>query len=1554
LVILPIASKNKKVQNWLADKTTAYLSNRLNADISVGEIELIFFDLFTLNNLNIIDSLGNEIIILDKAKIDIGLFSLGLKKINIDEIELENYKLGLVKEIGDKKYNIENLLNQLVGSNSSSSNNNDEEEGEDDSSWDVTFNKVMLKNGIININDKQGGLLVNVETAEISAILETISPTIKLKNATIKQPIVLVEQNISYNQNEDDEPDLSFIDTDFFLEVVNLNVEEGNIKYINRRAITVLLDGSFNANNIQLTELNGSISNFQLLDDTLKLTGTNLSLKERSGFEVRRLKTDFVLQPKLLQFEALDFKLPEAHLKNKLSLSFSNTDAFDDFENKVQLNSNLVNSYFSLNAIKAFIPKESLASLNEKFIKEKITVNGNINGSINNLKSAELQLTIGETQNFYGNKLVLQNIIDIENASIFSDSIIVESNLNYINDNIVELPKQVATIGKVVFEGKLNGSLDSLLINGNLDTELGLANANILLQLKDETAYKGTLTVADFNLQPFLQNEKQQVKQVTATIEVDGRGTTLNNVNTLVKAYITKASYNNEQYEKIAFDGKLQQKKFTGSLISDASNLNIEATGYIDLVNNNPIIKLKTTINEVDLNALGLTKQSFIIKAKTNVDFKGQDIDEISGNFNIEDLIITTDSITYNIGDLNISSSINEVEEKIVELQSTPLQAKVEGKFSFKDIHLVLQKIVNNYISYTIWNEANFSNNSYAKFDITISDTTLLKQYTKEEISLNGKTKILGEFNSENNSINLNIENPQLSISKNGFNGIKVNAVTKGDALNISASIDSLYTMDSIKIENIALNGFVKNDIFDFNLKTADEKLPNRINLNGQLIVAFDTLNLNIGVSKIFINNQLWEANSGTIKFAAPDYLYIESFSLAQKYQSVFIKNLPDVDGKSLTTIKAKSLNLADLASLAGPGKLKIRGKVNGDIVIKDIFKLPAIEGLFTVDNFYYQNTFLGDFKFNAEKTSTAEKIFTKVELLDTLNKVNGSGILDYSVSPPQLEFDFNIDTLSIAILQDIIGDNIADTKGIIAGNGTISGAINKPNFEAELTVLDAATTVQYLQCRYFIDNQNFRVTNQSIIFDYFILNDEQDNYAELIGILDLTNLDKIYTELMVFTPQFQFLNTKKKDNNYFYGNAFADGSLYIEGYLDNISFDITATTLPGTKLYLPLEYDYTEGEDEFYTFVNTSTDSLAKKEDNYTLDLSQFKFSGIFDITDDAEIQIIFDQQAGDIITSRGNGEIFMNVNDIGEFAMLGNYIITEGDYLFTFQNIINKKFNVEPGGSISWSGDPLSAQIDINAMYEKKVAPYPLVQGLGLTESDEAEAKKPVPSKLNLNLKGGLATPEIDLSIELERSGVGNFMIDNRINEINNDEAELNKQVIGLLLLNKFLPVNQTITALADSPLQSGVNTLSELVSNQLSIYLSDALSDLFDDVNVSYQNYGIESSGNEELLNEFELGLGKRFLDNRLYISVGGNLQVGSTAAAQSELNDKNVNTFFGGDFLIEYILTPSGQLKIKAYRQNDYDIIQRYNKTGIGLSYQTSFKRYSDIFDFKKKK
>jgi hypothetical protein len=64
------------------------------------------------------------------------------------------------------------------------------------------------------------------------------------------------------------------------------------------------------------------------------------------------------------------------------------------------------------------------------------------------------------------------------------------------------------------------------------------------------------------------------------------------------------------------------------------------------------------------------------------------------------------------------------------------------------------------------------------------------------------------------------------------------------------------------------------------------------------------------------------------------------------------------------------------------------------------------------------------------------------------------------------------------------------------------------------------------------------------------------------------------------------------------------------------------------------------------------------------------------------------------------------LNIDTKGDFTMAGTYEIEKGEYNFTLQNIINKKFNIKPGSRIVWSGDPYGAQLDVKAGYTQMVS--------------------------------------------------------------------------------------------------------------------------------------------------------------------------------------------------------------------------------------------------------
>lgn len=73
-----------------------------------------------------------------------------------------------------------------------------------------------------------------------------------------------------------------------------------------------------------------------------------------------------------------------------------------------------------------------------------------------------------------------------------------------------------------------------------------------------------------------------------------------------------------------------------------------------------------------------------------------------------------------------------------------------------------------------------------------------------------------------------------------------------------------------------------------------------------------------------------------------------------------------------------------------------------------------------------------------------------------------------------------------------------------------------------------------------------------------------------------------------------------------------------------------------------------------------------------------------LLDVTKDANIQIFLPEDIGNI-KGNGTGEIRMGIDTRGDITMFGDYRMNQGTFLFSFKNILNRVFSIEPGSVIS-----------------------------------------------------------------------------------------------------------------------------------------------------------------------------------------------------------------------------------------------------------------------------
>ncbi|MFO7979158.1 MAG: translocation/assembly module TamB domain-containing protein, partial [Bacteroidales bacterium] len=410
---------------------------------------------------------------------------------------------------------------------------------------------------------------------------------------------------------------------------------------------------------------------------------------------------------------------------------------------------------------------------------------------------------------------------------------------------------------------------------------------------------------------------------------------------------------------------------------------------------------------------------------------------------------------------------------------------------------------------------------------------------------------------------------------------------------------------------------------------------------------------------------------------------------------------------------------------------------------------------------------------------------------------------------------------------------------------------------------------------------------------------------------------------IMLQPENMAILNTTAAHNDLYYGKAFMTGLAHIHGPVNQIVMDISARTNRGTQIFLPLGYTGDVVENNFITFITKDTTVVAKA-------LAPSELSGVtlnfdLEVTPDAEVQLIFDSQIGDIIRGRGTGNLKFEITSLGSFNMYGDYVIEQGDYLFTLQNLINKRFNIQQGGSIRWAGDPYDADIDLTAAYRLRTPLYDLMM-----EVDSSDTyRRRVPVETILVLKDKLFNPTITFDINLPG---GDETIRETIERLITTEQEMNRQVFSLLVLNRFMP---TSTDQYNTALGYGVgSTSSELLSNQLSNWLSQISSDF--DIGVNYR------PGDEISSQELEVALSTQLFDDR--VTIDGNIGVAGNHPAS-----QRTSTLIG-DVVVEIKITPEGKFRVKAFnRSNTFDLMNTNSPytQGVGVFYRKEFDSLGDL-------
>jgi len=1300
----------------------------------------------------------------------------------------------------------------------------------------------------------------------------------------------------------------------------------------------------------------GQLEKFMIQGDTTEFKVNTLIVQDRqTQFKVNQLSTFFRICQKSMEYKGIDLNAGKSTVSDTVIFRYNNLADLSDFVNKVTIQANLKNCSIDPKDLAVFAP-------GVERLGQVVNVNGRVNGLVNKFKYTNMDMQIGNS--------ILRGSLEMEGLpDIYETFIIINlknSTLSFpdiaflLNEQAMA---QLEPLGKVALQGQFLGYPNDFVAQAIVDSKLGLISSDINLKINegdfDQSVYSGRLALNDFSLGEYL-NDTIFFQQLNLNGRIKGAGFKASNADFILDGKISSIGLNGYNYTNITTNARFASEFFSGALTINDPNLEFTAKGSIDLRQDRNIIKIQGSLDTAFLQNLKLADDQIFLQSDLDVNMRGLELDSLIGTADLKNFKIRYQGEELNLQNIHLNSQ-KQGQQRSILLQTTLIDATIKGGFLLSDISTDAKTLLDE-LRLNIRNDKNEIQTYYnsktrkpkeyeAKFDINVKQIDALAKLTDVDLRLSRNVAVSGSFSSGRTTIfrlYTNIDSLHYSGSDFYHTDLEVTASKINDSTNVLAmayvnSEQQVFGKNLIT-KNLLVEGIWNKDHIDFGIDADQEGQNNSMRVRGAVNFKPDSTQIIFLPSALTLLERVWTFSPDNRILMANREWYFRNLTLINEDQSLGLSGYISQDSLKKLFFTVDHFDVSTLNAVTG---LKFTGTLNAKANVNDFYSNLSLENDIYIDSLTINEFLVGNVT-GKNHWSTHDKKFDVNFFIDRLNNriIDVTGYYDPKNNQSPLNLNASLQEANLKIIEPFLTDILSQWGGTISGSYKIQGKPNEPEFSGEGSVTNGQVMVNYLKTQYHFEG-NVKLSKNALTLEEFELVDGLKNKAMLNGDISHTNFTNTYINLSARFQNFQVLNTSAKDNDLFYGTAYATGRVSLVGPVSNLKISATARSEKSTRIFIPIGGSSSVSKKEFINFVSFSDSTFMKnlkKKTNNKVDLSGITMNLNLDITPDAYCEIIFDQKVGDIIRGRGRGDLQLQLDTKGEFNMFGVFEFTEGFYNFTLYDIINKEFQIQKGSRITWYGDPYTGTLSINASYNQLASFGPILSDQSLSSYPQIRRKYPV--QVMLKLDGPMLASTIGFDI-VAKDLPQNININGQLVRLDFefnafksrlDEQELNRQVFSLIVLRRFSPPDAFNTS------GSLANSVSELFSNQLSNWMTQVDENL--EIDVDFGSF------DNDAFNTFQLRASYTAMQGRARITRDGTFNNNSQTTAGGATNTNNASSLIG-DWTVEYLLTADGKFKVKLYNRTNVNTItnaigtQNTYTTGMSLSYSQSFNEISDL-------
>ena len=1306
----------------------------------------------------------------------------------------------------------------------------------------------------------------------------------------------------------------------------------------------------FDEEHIRMQNLNATIDNASFIADTIKAS-VKLSLKERSGFVIKKLATQFRMTPQMMEFAALLLKTNHSNIGNYYAMEYKDFNAdFRAYLHKVNMRATITKSIVAFDDIAFFAPAL-------KNMHQKVTTGFKFNGTVDDFKVEQLGTQYG--QSFLKGAIAMKGLPNTNQTMIQLNQLNAKTNIQDLGSWIPEIKQlkdlPLEAFGNLYFQGNLAGSFYDFITKGSIATDIGTAVTSIRLQFpaNKEPKYEGSLVASHLNAGKLFKIPSLGLLNFTGKIA--GSSFKLDKIKTSIDGQMDSIQFNGYTYAQIQTNGILQQQAYNGSIKIKDPNINFISNLEVNFKNATPTFNAVGDLTNANLSALQFSNNSIQLTGLLDVNFSGSNIDNFIGSAKFYNGKLKSATNTINFDSIALKSNIINGNKQI-NLSSDDIQASIIGKFNIDQLPNSVQYFLQGYFPNYIKNLKNAPVNQQFSFQVNTAYFEPYIRIFKNEFSGFNNMAIRGTINTDKQSLLLQAKLPYAQWESYAISNGVIGGTGNKDSLKIDLTASSFNLTDSFKLNNPKLQINTSKDQSLFKLNADSKSALAYISFEGKVNTYTDGLSIQWAPSYFILNEKQWTIqNEGEISFRKNN-TYAKRFSITQGLQKIAVQNHPN-DANGLQVI-LENVILGDLTNLFFSYP-KLEGVTNATINLNKINDQFSLNLNSTINQFSFNTTLLGNTTLKLAYDAKTGIVPFDLNCPNDSYHLAAKGTYAIKDSIHPLDATLTLNQSNFGLIQEFIGGVLTDLKGKATGAIHFGGRIENPDLRGVATINDASFKVDYTKVNYFIPTAAIQFTDEGIDFGTIQVKDKLNRVAQFKGKILHQKFKHLVYDMDMQSSKIELLNMDVMDNSNFYGQAVGKAAMTIKGPEENIKMSINAEVNDSSHIYLPNTTSKETGKSEFIVFKKLGKSIISNAETptfNLIVDL---------DVSADnkTQIDVILDELTGDVIKAVGNGRIKIRAGNIEPLTMRGKYNIERGKYDFNFQSIIRKPFELIPeaGNFIEWTGNPYEADIHVDARYTaERVSLNELVGNANFSNAVKSYRGNVY---VIAALRNKLAKPDIQFTLAFPPGNP--ISSDNEfsqfISRLERDDNEIIKQVSFLIVFNSFAPVgfNTGNSNNAYSVTTIGINSISQLLTKEINKSVTNLLNKVTGDQSLRFDigskvynsgslldptGSGIAINSNKIDRQRVNLKFGRSFFNDKVVVNLGGDFDFNLRAASSIQNN----NFQWLPDVNIEFVLTKDRKLRAIVFNRNSLDIIGgsmgRRNRQGVSISYRKDFENF----------